>query len=455
MALVFGAVILTAICARADNTETPPTVVTFTGDLVPVEIPTPAEQRTTERPALVSIDDAIRECLEHNLDVQGGREGIAHAKADLRTTSLLPNPDLTVDTALHPLPGQHFTEQKPGGPEQYDAIVSYPVDWLVFGKRAAAVESARRGIDVSVADFADLVRQRLADTIGAFYDTVEAKALLPLAEEDTGNLRRVAEMTAQRAAIGGGPRIDVDRARLAATASERDLRQADRAVVTTKATLRVLLGRTGDEPAFDVEGTVEVEHPSEPPEVDDALQTAAATRPDILSLQRQVDRAEAEVQSQMAQAFPDLSVQLGYTYQRQTPIGSPDVSSYGAALTVGLPLFNRNQGNIAKAQSAARQARLALEAGRLQLRADIEKATTALRVAYLGVTADDPANLKLATRVRTSIETAYRDGGRPLLDLLDAERAYRDAFRQHIALNLDYRRAVAALNTAVGKQVVP
>jgi len=326
---------------------------------------------------------------------------------------------------------------------------------LVFGKRAAAVESARRGIDVSVADFADLVRQRLADTIGAFYDTVEAKALLPLAQEDTGNLRRVAEMTAQRAAIGGGPRIDVDRARLAATASERDLRQADRAVVTTKATLRVLLGRTGDEPAFDVEGAVEVEHPSEPPEVDDALQTAAATRPDILSLQRQVDRAEAEVQSQMAQAFPDLSVQLGYTYQRQTPIGSPDVSSYGAALTVGLPLFNRNQGNIAKAQSAARQARLALEAGRLQLRADIEKATTALRVAYLGVTADDPANLKLATRVRTSIETAYRDGGRPLLDLLDAERAYRDAFRQHIALNLDYRRAVAALNTAVGKQVVP
>ena len=225
-------------------------------------------------------------------------------------------------------------------------------------------------------------------------------------------------------------------------------------MVTTKVALRVLLGRAGDAPDFDVEGAVEVEQPTEPPAVDDALQIAAVTRPDILSLQHQVDRAEAEVQSQTAQAFPDLSVQLGYTYQRQTPIGSPDVSDYGAGLTVGLPLFNRNQGNIAKAQSAARQARLALEAGRLQVRADIERATTALRVAYVGVTADDPANLKMATSVRDRIEAAYRDGGRPLLDLLDAERAYRDAFRQHIALNVDYRRAVAAVNTAVGKRVM-
>ena len=44
-----------------------------------------------------------------------------------------------------------------------DVQVGYPIDWFLFGKRAAAMASARQGVRQSEADYADLVRQRVTD----------------------------------------------------------------------------------------------------------------------------------------------------------------------------------------------------------------------------------------------------------------------------------------------------
>src|SRR5262249_48922648 len=134
--------------------------------------------------------------------IRAGLEAINQANADLLTSSLPPNPVLTPNATLLPLT-RSFTVDRQGGPPQGGVDVNYAIDWFLFGKRAAAMASAAMGVRVSEADFADLVRTRVTDTATAFYDVLEATAILSLARQDLENLRRV-EGTIRKGQEAGG-----------------------------------------------------------------------------------------------------------------------------------------------------------------------------------------------------------------------------------------------------------
>src|SRR5262249_18682421 len=145
-----------------------------------------------------------------------------------------------------------FTVTKQGGPPQQDVNISYPIDWFIFGKRAAAMASAALGVRVSEADYADLIRTRVQEAATDFYDVLEAKSLLGLARQDVENLERVEAGTARAVAAGGKPQVDLNRVRLDLLQSRQALREAELALATAKAKLRAVLGRADRDPAFDV-----------------------------------------------------------------------------------------------------------------------------------------------------------------------------------------------------------
>ncbi len=74
------------------------------------------------------------------------------------------------------------------GPPQWDTLVSVPIDWLLFGKRLAARQAARLGIEVSGADFTDVLRIQVARTVDAFYEVLEDDAYFRLAEKNLEEL---------------------------------------------------------------------------------------------------------------------------------------------------------------------------------------------------------------------------------------------------------------------------
>src|SRR5262245_19286878 len=197
----------------------------------PTDLPPP--------PPPLPLADALRETLEADPKIRAASEEINQASADLRTASLLPNPTLSVSGTSLPI----TASDKQSNPREIDVFVGFPIDWLVFGKRAAAIQSARAGVDVAFATFADLVRQRLVGTAAAFYDVLEAKALLETAREDLESLRRVEAITKERFKLKGVAEIEVDRIRLAVLDSEREVRRREAALVTATATLLAQLGR--------------------------------------------------------------------------------------------------------------------------------------------------------------------------------------------------------------------
>src|SRR5262249_49500050 len=184
-------------------------------------LPTPRTVPTTG----MALDQVINTCLIADPKIRAGLEVVNQANADLLTSSLKPNPTLLVDGVLLPLT-RPFTVDKQGGPPQLDAQLGYPIDWFLFGKRAAAMASAARGVGVSEADYADLIRQRVTDAATAFYDVLEARELLEVARQDVNNLQQVENSLREAVRVGGRSQVDLNRVRLDLLRSQQVLRQA-------------------------------------------------------------------------------------------------------------------------------------------------------------------------------------------------------------------------------------
>ena len=403
----------------------------------------------------VTLADAVAECLAADPRIRSGAQVLEQVRADLWTASLLPNPTLGTGSSLFPLTQPFTAEHHQGGPPQFDVGIAFPIDWLLFGKRAAAVDSARAGVDVAAAEFADLVRQRLVATISAFYAVLAAKAQLDLARQNAESLERLQHITEELVRLGGAGTIEIDRVRVSALDSQRDVRRREADLAIAKTALLAQLGRSTAETDLDVEGDLAVASPAPPLSTAHAFRLAQKYRPDIVAAQLRVERATADVHHAETEAYPDVAPRFGYTRQfQEKAIGFPDVNAYGVGVDMSLPVFDRNQGNIQKARSVVAQSDSDLRAQLVALNAEVEQASRDYRFAYEMVTANSPQRIEAARNARDKIEAAYRVGGRPLIDVLDAQRAYRDTQRLDVEDRAGYWQSLYKFNASVGKEVL-
>ncbi len=419
----------------------------------PVE--TAIEIQSPEGAAGINLDQTINFCLIADPVIRAGFEVINQSNADALTASLVPNPQFFTDIQLLPLT-HTFSPTRQGGPPQFDAILSYPIDWFLFGKRAAQMRATDLGVRVSQSEYQDLIRQRVLEAALNYYGVLEAKALRDVARQDVENFLKIETLTSSAVENGGRAQVDLNRIRLDRLRSEQSLRDAENAVVAAVAKLRVLLGRDDTDPAFDVVGTLESSQLIEPLPIDEAVVIADQNRPDLEAARWKIAQADAVIESERRKAFPTLIPSFGYTRQYQNKaIGFPDADSWLANLTMSVPIFDRNQGNQAKAASVSAQVGYQLEARRVALRGEIVKATQDLVTSAANARAVAQEQLEIAKQVRDSINGAYEAGGRPLLDALDAQRNFRETYRLFITSRANYAKASIQYSATLGQQMTP
>ncbi len=418
---------------------------------LPKKEATPKSQAQVQAQAF-DLNQSIQSALSADPVIAAAFEGINQAEADAITAGLLPNPDFSAGGSLIPL-DKRFTVNRQGGPPQADVGLAMPIDWFLFGKRAAAVVSARIGVDIASADFANTVRLRIAGTIAAFYTVLEAQAMLELAQENQDNLTKTEQIISNRVELGGVGTIEADRIRLSIFSSHRDVHARELELAAALNQFRALLGIADDVP-INVKGTLEVENPLKPITIETAFQSAEENRPDLVSMQRQLDKANADIALQESKAYPQVTPKIGLTRQfQQQAIGYPDANSWGAGVDVTIPIFDRNQGNIAKARSIFTQSQLNLQSQWVNMRSEIDQAVKTFSSAYRILVDDDPGQLDAAKSVRDKINQAYALGGKTLIEVLDAQRIYLETYRMHISSRANYWHALYQLNAVIGKDV--
>lgn len=398
----------------------------------------------------ITLPMAIEMCVNNNFRVLVGVEKIRMAEADLITSSLIPNPLLFADYQLIPL--QHTDVINQLGPPQWDSLVTFPIDWLLFGKRLAAMRGARIGIDISRADTADVLRTQLAQTVDAFYEVLMDDAYFKLSEKNLGELMELEKLVQELARNKKAGEMELDRIKLAVHEAILERHDRELALDIAKTRLRPFIGRTAADEDYEVEGELTVTVMVPPPKLEEVLALAEAHRPDLLAARKAIDQANAVVEHERRKAKPQVAIQPGWTYQNQHYVnGFQNGSMLDIGVSMTLPLTDRNQGNILRAQAMVRERQLTYLGDRADVLAEVEASRASYEDAVEHLTLyNTQETLKAADNLRRNTEAAYRVGERKLLELLDAQKAYQSRLAHTIEFKSDYWRTLNRLNAAVG-----
>ena len=401
----------------------------------------------------LTLDAAIERMMAANLDVRGLRHELTQADADILTAGLRANPLVYMDTQF--IPYGAFSNTKPGGPTQYDLNITYPID--MSGKRQSRTVVARMARSTLEAQFQDVVRRQIDNVYRAFVnlqaariDRLSAEAAVRRQEQFLAEYRQTAKPDDDAAADA------IDHLSFVLDRSRASLGEATEAFEDAQEGLAVLLNLPADETSrLQPQGVLRDSFPPPPP-AEDLAAMALKCRPDVLAGRLGIGRANAEVNLQRANRFDD--VYLFYdpiTIQDNSPFGNPSASSWAVGLTFSLPVFNRNQGNIARAESNLTQTKLELSALERRAVAEVRLAEREYRRSREALEQIEKSILPRAQEMvrrkteQLSAGTINADDYQDYLDnAAEVMQSHRDALIRH-------RRAMLDLNTAVGLRLLP
>ncbi len=193
-----------------------------------------------------------------------------------------------------------------------------------------------------------------------------------------------------------------------------------------------------------------------PPPSEVLQQIALAVRPDIVAYRLGVHRAEADVKLALANRFSDVYVLYQpYTFQDNTYMGKKSATSWALGVTVPVPIYNRNQGGIARAKLNVDQSQIELENMERQARTEVEIAEREYAVTRTAVERIEKQLLPIASQFRDDTYRLYLGGEVNVIGYLNAESRYNLMVKQYLDLLVRHRRSMLALNTALGERVLP
>jgi cobalt-zinc-cadmium efflux system outer membrane protein len=366
----------------------------------------------------VTRAEAVAAALTRGARVALGRADTAAARGRVRAARAFPNPTLLAS----------YTKAVP----QYHAIVDLPLElpWL----RAPRIGVAEFGRDAARYGFAF---ERAAIRFGvdtAYTRALAAAAHARLARHNALDADSLLKMAQLRREVGDASELDV---RLAAVnAGQLDNVAADDSLAAVDAlvALQLTMGLPGEEPTITLADSLAPPAESVSVAVGEPLPVAAATAA-LTAEERGLTLAHRSV-------FPAPTLLFGV--ENRDPTGQERGLLPTVGLSLPLPLFNWNGGDIAQATAARDRARAELELVRRETGADVARARREVAAARARLERDARL-LGSANRVAAMSLQAYAEGAAALPNVLEAQRNAREGLGRYIDDLAAADNAVAAV----------
>jgi cobalt-zinc-cadmium efflux system outer membrane protein len=389
----------------------------------PAPIPEPCNHPARE----ITFDQALELARLNAPELATARARVDEAASDVEASQVYPfNPELEAESGPRRGPSETTIDWSVGATQWFET----------GGKRRLRREAARAGLDAEDARAAATRRSVLHEVATVFVEALYWQELVALSRENGRIMEEIARVARRRYEVGqtGGleaslASLALERARIAETRALADLARVN-------SRLSVLLGLdTGEEttPIGDLrefglhslaDTPVDIEH-----------------RPELQALAAEARRAEIETELGRAGRWPELG--LGVNWGREE-----EYDLVHGHLAVSLPIFDRGQGEAARAHARQRRIETDIEAARQRLLAEVNRArktcgqlqTAALRFEERGL-----PDLERSARLARA---NYDAGAIPLTDLLTVQRELVRARNDFTDLLLD--AAVARVDLAAG-----
>lgn len=394
----------------------------------------------------ISLGELIKRALDSNQDLAAVRLEIDKAKARLAQAKLRPNPTLEFEQESGRLVGN-------SGDRNFTVGASLPIE--IYGRREARINFAQIEIQASEAEVRNRERILVANIL-----TNYAEALGALREIDT--LEKVLELDMQttkfvQIRVNEGETAPLELNLLQAEVERiRSRRQlAEGRLQSSLTQIKLLAGIPFEESLLLREQINTAILPTLPKTEEAAIDIALRTRPDVLLTQIDEQVATAGLRLIRANSKPDVTAYTRYSQGRSvidTSIGNfPQRDrSLTFGLAIGIPIFNKNQGEKAQAEISVKQAQARREFAERVVRSEILSAYQRLNAATRAVLTLEQAAIPRSMQNVETFRRVYEIGEIKITDLIAEQRRLLDANRDLTEALTEKYRAQADLQIALG-----
>ncbi|KAF1010292.1 MAG: Cobalt-zinc-cadmium resistance protein CzcC [Pseudomonas fluorescens] len=366
------------------------------------------------QPALartLTLESALQTAFANNPELAAAQWEIDIARGGRQQAGLIPNPVASWDV--------EDTRR-----DSRTTTVKLTQALELGGKRGARIDVASGAQDAAALTLEQQRNSLRAEVIDGFYAALRARQRLDLAHRSLALAERGQVVADGRVQAGKASPVESTRAQVQVSQTRLEVNSAQ--VGLTDA-YRRLAAATGAA-TTDFQDVAGQDRPS--PALPPAAQLLARLEQtaELRLAELKIRQGEASLGLEKAQRIPDLDVSIGSQYDASV---RERVNVVGVSMPI--PLFNRNQGNILAASRRTDQARDLRNATELRLRTETRQALDLWQTAQDEVRAFDQQILPAAQRAVDSATRGFEMGKFGFLDVLDAQRTLIDARTQYLA----------------------
>lgn len=377
-----------------------------------------------------------------NLSLISAEFGLETAQAQKVIAAAIPNPELNL----------YSQELAPNYPISSNGPVIYvSVSQLIetAGKRRLRMENSLLGEQAAESDLRDAIRILTQAVRRAYYDLLLAQETMDATQEQSRHVQRLVEVQKKRFDVGDISERDLTRIKIEALKSQSDIDKNTAQIVSARSQLAVFLAWPENTGSMSVKdqwpdgkalGGLKDEV--------SAMNAALERRPDLLATRTRYTQAKQGVDLAKAQRIPDVKITAGFAHD----LGNYVQNSATLGLSVPLPLFYRQEGEIAQAGIRSNDAELRVRQTEVAVRSEVSTAFAAWISANTIVKRFETEVMQKAKHIRDSAEIAYTNGSTDILDLIQAQRDYRNTILDYYQAQANRAYAYADLKMAIGEE---
>jgi len=381
--------------------------------------------RAAEPAAPLTLKAALELALGANPDLSAAGRELDAVEATITQARVRPNPQIST-----------LIEDTQRSTRTTTLQLNQPIE--LGGKRAARIEAAERGRDAASADLDAKRAEIRAAVMTAFFDVLTAQERLRLVQSSVQLAQRATIAASRRVTAGKVSPVEETKARVAEAGVRVESFQATSELSTARKRLAATWGNLS--PRFErAEGQVETL-----PALGE-LNTRLANAPSLLRARLEVNRRQALAQVERTRRIPDVTVSLGTKHNEEL---GRNQAIFG--ISIPIPVFDRNQGNLLEALRRTDKARDELIATEVRLGGELAQAHERLNAARQEVDALQNDILPGAQSAYDAATKGFELGKFSFLEVLDAQRTLLQAKSQYLRTLTEGHRAAAEIERVLG-----
>lgn len=393
----------------------------------------------------LTLKEAEQRFLERNLSLIAERYNIDMAQAQVLQAKLFENPVISLEQNVYNrLNGKYFDFGKEG-----EAVVEIEQVIHLAGQRNKQVRLEKINKEIAEYQFEEVMRTLRQELNEKFVEVYFLSKSIAIYEKEVNSLQALLGGMKVQQEKGNISLMEISRLESMLFSLRKEKNERENDLLTTRGELNLLLNLPEDtqvQLSLDEEVLQQLDL-SQLSFAD--LKAIINERPDQKIARSTVNASRANLKLQKSMAFPEFSVKGNYDR-----VGNFINDYFAIGVSLSVPIFNRNQGNIKAARFSIQQAGVQQEYAANRADMELFTAYTSLEKAtqlYQSTNMDLERNFE---KLITGVNENFTRKNISLLEFIDYYDSYKETCIQLYEIKKNVFLAMENLNTVVGQNVL-